>query len=116
MARDSGDSYNISIDDDLSGCRVIEVKMTATQFAEAVTSLYTHCEFDLNVSGNVGKKHEWKKEYIAILNADKAKAKQALKPFEVDGWVGRVNDLFNCHNRTKDGYMVGFDRWVELKP
>jgi hypothetical protein len=36
-------------------------------------------------------------------------------PYEIDGWIGRPDDLLNANHRssTGKGYVVGFTRWVE---
>jgi hypothetical protein len=42
-------------------------------------------------------------------------AREAVKPFEVDGWVARVDDLLNHHNNERGScnYRVAFFRFVD---
>lgn len=115
--------FTIRLEDTLSGCIVVEIEMTHQEFADAITAHYTTCQFDFNDSGAVGMKLETKTEVVKFKGGwddrkDKREAMKALKPFEVDGWEGRVSDLFNVHNWVggkSDLYRVSFHRHVPVE-
>jgi hypothetical protein len=130
----NGDKYiSISIDDDRSGCMVVEARVPLDGFAEALTGLgCVACEIEVFPKAPIGKVREVKTEAVpwegytrdgfAIgspkPDTDGGKAAEALRPFEVDGWVGETRDLFNSHRdcRTVDGRearLVTFVRFVE---
>lgn len=119
-----GDYVMIELEDSLSHCRVVEVRMSIEDFGQAILGLACQkCEFDLNDSGVIGKTHEYKEEVVPVPddfnshggNFEKLAAK-ALAPFEVDGWVGRKEDLKNFHRVERKGnkisYRVSFVRYV----
>lgn len=111
----------IDVNDELSGTRVLTVRIPLKDFAEALFGLaHVECEFDLNPD-LVGKKCEHKQEMVPIEDglryADRSSplAAKALAPFEVDGWKGRVDDLFNPHRRGGNSARVTFVRYVEVE-
>lgn len=109
----------IEVTDETSRVQFIEIKLTTAELGAALTgSSYRPCKFGLRCVEKVGMKAECKEEnvhftdqYLRGSALDSAKTR-ALKPFEVDGWIGRREDLGNGHRATKNGYMVHFDRHV----
>lgn len=112
-----GSGITISLTDDLSGCECVEIKLPAQQFGDAVTGhSLTECEFEFRPL-HVGMRAENKTEIVPFkpkYSRNEGEAKKALKPFEVDGWIGRLSDLRNhhCNVQGQDAYRVVFYRWV----
>lgn len=115
----NSDYIEISITDQSSGTEFVSARVGLTDFAEALVGLaLVDCEFDLRPD-RVGMKYEHKEEFVpcpisyARTAADREKiAAKAFKPFEVDGWKGRIDDLFNPHRRNQEGARVVFTRYV----
>lgn len=116
------DYVEISVSDKLSGSQCITIRIGLATFAEALTGLgHADCEFDFWPE-LVGMRRESKEETIKSEHLPYVKegplrenlARPLLAPFEVDGWKGRVDDLFNQHRRTKEGYRVTFVRYVSV--
>ena len=113
---------NITVTDDKSGCQFLDLKMSLIAFAEAMTgSSDQDCEFELRTQ-NVGKRYEHKTMKILFPHGQSDskdrdnKAKLAVHPYEIDGWMGDWKDLLNHHNwRKGDIYVVRFHRYVEEK-
>lgn len=113
------DQWRISVEDRLSGSRIVEVRMTGKQFADAIGSLYTECEATV-CDGPVGKKREYKqinikppKKSSPVYWTERALQK-LIVPFEVDGWKGDIKDFKNGHKRQEDGsYAISFTRYVD---
>lgn len=103
-----------------SGSQFVEARIFLKEFAELITGLSrVDCEVDFRPD-LVGKKREHKEEVVPFKGfhiQSEAKGKQAaakaLKPFEVDGWKGHVEDLFNGHRGGQGRYRVRFVRHVE---
>jgi hypothetical protein len=111
---------HIRVIDDSSRTIVLEFSMSHEAFGHA---LATHSEqpgmMELSPD-NAGKIHEHKTETVAWDGAynDEASKRKALKPFEVDGWIGYAGDLGNHHRSTRKNrneYTVAFDRYVDPK-
>lgn len=110
----------IEFNDESSGVNFLTAQVGLEAFAETLTGLArSPCEFELRPA-LVGKVHEHKEiivprdGYSYAVGAEREQiAKEVLGPFEIDGWKGRVDDLFNHHRKTKDGYRVVFVRYVE---
>lgn len=116
---------NITIQDKLSGCYLLEVHMSLLEYANALTGMGScECLLEYYPDCPAGKKREVKHELVFISTNSynqevRAKAiRKALKPLEVDGWKGRDEDAQNGHNTRKyesgKGYWsnVGFMRFV----
>ena len=108
------------LEDDKSGVLFLDVKMTLKDFALMITGLgYIDCEFELKNSELVGKTREHKTENIVVRDAwdiTEEEKLEALKPFEVDGWIGSKYDISNHNNIVKglsNTYKVGFTRYVD---
>jgi len=111
---------HIKLEDESSGVQFIDISMTLENFALMLTNLgYIDCEFQLRGLDNVGKQREHKVEYIPMPKGfwmpTKEDAITLIKPFEVDGWMGSVDDVLNHHNHDKkEGCVrVGFIRWTD---
>lgn len=119
---DGPDYAEIKVYDESSSTGFVTVRVALEQFAEALFGLSNvECEFDLRAA-RVGKIREHKTEivpldgkgYYAYGSAERKQvAAAALAPFEVDGWKGHVDDLFNQHRHTPNGYRVTFVRYVD---
>lgn len=127
----------VEIEDEVSHTLVLEFKLTLEDYAKLLTGL-SHVPGRMNWYGGerVGWKHEVKSVIVPFKTdgiADwyrmtdeerhaQPSVKAALAPFEVDGWIARVDDLFNSKrtvrdkisNRERVGQTVSFVRW--LKP
>lgn len=122
----------ITLEDELSRCRVVQIELTLADFAEALTGMFgVPCQFTWPSSSVVGKRHEHKTEVVFIPDKctdrkDQESARKHFAEFEVDGWRGRVSDAFNSHRWAKDERpnpcgvrgmwtSITFDRWVEAE-
>lgn len=126
ICRTSGDQdrINITLRDKLSGVEFIDLEMSVEDFGYAVTGLGCQ-DITIEVRGldRIGKRRETKTEIVpfernitASEQGSLAAANRALKPFEVDGWIGRREDLFNHHkSRGQNAQEIVFVRWVEDK-
>ena len=99
------DRIGVAILDHISGAMVGEARMSLTNFAEALTGRGdVPCVLTVYVGAPWGKRHEYKREYIQIpqrtdIGADwTKKVRQAVEPFQVDGWEARQKDAENWHN------------------
>lgn len=103
----------LELEDEISGIRFLEVTFSLTAFASAMMGQSSQgVEFTLAGMDRLGMKRENKTELVPF---DRTKyagddkegsprwfaAQKALAPFEVDGWVANMSDMFNWHrNRT----------------
>lgn len=116
---------SLTVTDTLSGCEMVEVKISLEEFASALFSMANRpCEVEFNDSGPIGLKREYKTEVVFVpgdWNDRKKNAKRAVKKFETDGWKGCVEDCENSHRRVGghvDGganYTVSFTRYVPVE-
>lgn len=114
------DYINIEVVDELSGTEFVEIHVKYADFAQALTGRgRIDCDFELRAA-HVGKTREIKTESVFVSkfgNNQASATRDALKPFEVDGWTGYDQDAMNhhrCTGYTKDGayYTVTFTRFV----
>jgi hypothetical protein len=109
---------HITITDEISGTRLFEGYMDAESFAQALFArAYTRFKEAEAFTKYTGMKCEHKTEIVPFVSKDyknrKLEAAAALKPFEIDGWMGYVNDIGNHHlGSEKTGYRVKFHRYV----
>ena len=119
---DGKDSIRIEIVDGSSRVHFLVGEMSLSDFASAITGL-GYQPIDLEVRGldKLGMKREHKSERIAwtgfrVRDAFTIElAKATIAPYEIDGWRGQYDDLFNSHKRivgSNDLYSVGFHRYV----
>lgn len=118
---DDGDRIRIRVEDETSGIEFIEVRLTPEALGLALTGLaYQECSYEFFGLENVGKRREVKTEIVTVSGngwqlTDEEK-RQALAPFEVDGWTGNERDLSNHHKMAKGDskrFYVTFSRFVE---
>lgn len=117
-----GDPYiQVSVQDETSRHQFIEMTMGMEAFAMALTGMGAQpLTFDLRDVDYVGKRREVKEELVPrpLSSRDYLPnliAAVVLKPFEVDGWVGRADDLWNHHKAVGDKQRVLFTRYVDIK-
>lgn len=108
----------ISVRDEASRHQFIELTLSMEAFAMAVTGMGAQpLTFDLRGVDYVGKRREVKEELVprppSIENAYRNEvAATTLAPFEVDGWVGRVDDLWDHHKAVGNKQRVVFTRYI----
>lgn len=115
--RGSADYVNIEFRDEKAGVLIAQAEVDISNFGEAITGLaHVSCQIKVNPSDKIGKTREHKTVEIETpdqLSYDTPVLKDLLKPHEVDGWVGRIQDLQNMHKRIRNNiYDVVFERWV----
>ena len=112
----------ISITDEVSGIRFLEIEMDLVQFGLMVSCpTPVPIEFDARGLDKLG----WQRQSKIVLvpfsaystYSDKAVSiSEALIPYEVDGWAAHTSDLTNGHRNVKnaDGSFqrVGFFRHI----
>lgn len=94
----------IEVTDESSSTRVLRLRVSAEDFALAVTG-----------RGDVTGLAEWQVERIGLVREHKVVVccdVFDMRRHEVDGWSGNEKDLRNSHNRTEGGHCVRFVRWV----
>lgn len=116
------ESVWIEITDEMSGCRLLKVMAEPAIFAEALLGLaYQPCSLEYYAECPAGKKRQVKTELLPrpkdVKYAYRKEAgREMLEPYEVDGWEGSVDDLFNHHRwRQADKVEVGFHRFVDVE-
>jgi len=96
----------IEVTDELSHCRVIEIRLSISDFADALFGRgYTPCHVELNTSNVIGMKAENKTELVPFdmyHGRSPELIAKVLKPFEVDGWRAREGDMLNGHCSVQD--------------
>jgi len=127
---DSRDKICIELKDVVAGVKCVEIEIDPEAFAFAMHHRPSPCEFAWRPK-HVGMKHESKEENVPFNSAyrvDKVITERAidmaLKPFEVDGWEARREDVGNHRRRCKteegsteqEAYRVYFHRWVQPTP
>lgn len=127
ITRGSDDRVRISVRDSEACVEFCEVDLSLGEFALAVTAqAVSGVKVIVRGLDLVGTKHEVKTEFVPHTTQyscragdRKAIAAAAFAPFEVDGWKGRSDDLFNGHRMAeKDGVRgarVTFTRNVPIE-
>ena len=119
----NGNYIVIELIDAKSGVQFCSVKMGFSELGSAITGQsHMPCSFELRSVDLVGKTHEHKEVLVPFDCYDQRRKNQAvteaaLSPWEVNGWKGRVDDLFNGHRSGKDAQgekcqRVIFERFV----
>jgi len=114
----------IELVDEGSGIAFLTGEMSLADFAAAVTGHgYMPITMETRALEKVGLLSEHKAEVVEFsgrcFRADMSssqEAREALAPFEVDGWVARLEDLNNWHNQlpgSPERYRVSFHRFVK---
>lgn len=120
--RDDGDYVHIHIEDDVSGCRIIEATMALEDFAEMILgSSYKPIEFEC-MAENLGKRRELRSIIVPRPDFRKKESPDLARkwiqkhaPQElVDGWeIHNSSDLFNHHRWAGEGVSVSLIRFVD---
>ena len=120
----SDNTFRLTIKDDSSRIQFVDLRMTPEQFALVISArVTTDLECEVRGLDGVGKVREVKTErvsfrhlYCGTKEERERAAKQAMEPFEVDGWKGSMSDMFNGHRSARDGsdiQIVMFERLVD---
>jgi len=116
-----GSYKHIQIFDEVSGLTIARIDMKHEAFGVALSSISTHrsnCSIRLIKNENFGKEEVRKTEEVVVQwkdyesDARRKELIEAVKPFEVDGWVADlyINSKRHCHKTNK--YPVIFRRYV----
>lgn len=106
---------SITITDESSHVRFMDVKVDMKTFANILTGLaYQSCEFELRSPDIVGMVRENKIVPMPIpkYDANDDAIEAMFVPFEVDGWIGNRPDITNHHRHFNNKVNVGFHRFV----
>ena len=110
------DYVEIEITDDLSSITFLTIKLSLDEAAKAIF-FSGRQDVELKFLGRekIGMKRENKTERIAVgyQNWDED-YERLVAEHEVDGWTARRESRINSHRHNKDGYSVGYTRWVEV--
>lgn len=118
---DQRETIDIQIIDQISGTQFCELEISLDDFARCLTGLHiTNVDMELRWLERIGKIHEHKTELVQFpmlfneQKTEKQRKKDALKPFEIEGWKGHEPDLGNGHRGdSRGGYRVTFHRHVD---
>lgn len=107
----------IEIIDDISGTIILRADFSFENFMRALTGQAAiEGAGKVFLCGPVGCTTETKREALPRPKGNRGdgeEAKRLLNPFEVDGWVGTPDDLYNHHCWADDGKVsVMFRRYV----
>lgn len=121
-----GNFIEIQVTDRSSGVRFLEVRMSLSDFAMAITQAgHQPCEFEVRGLEVLGKVRETKREVVPYEYSPdgrgpqaEAMARAAIAQFEEDGWKGEVRDYFNSNNSVtlpdgSNGRRVTFIRYID---
>lgn len=115
ISQDDDAPYRLRIRDDVSRSVICEIRMTANQFADAITgSLQTGIDVEWMNLDRIGKIREVKEEVVMIPSKRDGVAMAAINIYEVDGWVGRLEDAFSPDRQVRHNcWRVQFARYVD---
>lgn len=105
----------IHLQDVASRTTAIDIEMSMEDFALALTGMgKVDCEFEIDPLAPIGKFVEGSSKLLPKLpfDATEEDAKEALKPYEKDGWKGDAHSYINSHNFIDDKCSVTFRRYV----
>lgn len=111
----------IQIDDQASGVRISDVKLSFEQFGVALSGLVAIGEIEIGIDLPLGMTKEQKTEKVKVPHmADAEARRKAVAKFEVDGWIGNDSDAGNHHRvaergKKYDTYVVSYHRYVPDK-
>jgi hypothetical protein len=108
------DYFVIEIEDVASGIDAVSLRISPADLALALSGRHgVPIDVEWHVE-NVGMRAEIKTEIVRCKgDATETQARNAVYPFEVDGWVADMSDVGNPYKRSGDGYRVTFRRWVK---
>lgn len=113
---DEDQPMRITIEDDLSGCRILEANFSLEGFMRALTSQGGIKGSATLYTGPFGFTPERKDEILPRpkKHQDEKECSILLSPFEIDGWKGSKSDLQNHHRWVEhDKVRVSFIRFVK---
>jgi hypothetical protein len=122
ISRISGDGTHpmrIRITDQVSFAILCDFELSFENFARALTSeAYIPGQLKFFNEAPIGKRRETKAELVPVnLLGNKEEAVSAMEAFEINGWKGQRDDLFNPHcsvrNERDRLQRVRFVRFVE---
>jgi hypothetical protein len=109
------DVMRLEVVDESSGISFLEINLTPGDLMLSLTGRNVECKMEVRGLRLVGMKSEHKTEEVEFSMWDTRAEREgldddqsspatvkALKKFEVDGWRGRVSDLFNGHRTVRD--------------
>lgn len=131
----SGSGWGLSLTDEASGIRIVDVNLTDEEFARALGSqnLVISQPIEVYPTDKWGKQHEVKRANVKCLAGRGGRTDLWAKKYsvedrramvyaeligtgEIDGWDVRTYDLehYNGHNVEGDGtYRIVLERWVD---
>lgn len=112
--------WRLTIEDRASHLRVAEVSLTDQQLGELLGGRIADVDVGHWASPNIGKRMEVANIVVPGLTRDTWSgrdhiARQAMEAqdyFHGDGWAHQVDETFNFHRSTPEGYRVTLRRWV----
>lgn len=112
---------SITIEDEISGIEFLKIDMCFEELGKFVAGTTGEMNFQTRGINNIGKTRETKRETIPIPENffgqfTDIEAKELIKSYEVDGWVGSTYDLNNQRKTVKEngktGRLVSFTRYI----
>ncbi len=114
----SGDGpyVSITLTDDRSRLRVVDLRVELLEFAHAITGLAEQgVSYRVNKSPDVGKKKEVEECIVAVPEGRdewEQQARDIVRDQAADGWDVRLSDLMNHHNHRNRVCSFHRARWV----
>jgi hypothetical protein len=115
-------NIHIYLEDELSQVTFLVITATPEALGKAITGHFENkCEYTLQALDVIGKKQEVKHEIVTMPAGSKytdEEIAQAVKPFEIDGWMARTHVIGNHHYEVKGqrgAYQVAFIRFVKAE-
>lgn len=114
------DKVRITLTDESSHTQAVDITLSKSDFANVLFGLFqVPCDYEFNDQCPMGKVREHKTVIVAIPDHSyhnrEDVAAAAIKPHEVDGWIGSLKDAMNHHNRLRSSneYRVSFVRFAD---
>jgi hypothetical protein len=112
------DTVRVRLVDEIARIAFAEAEVSLENWGLAVTGRgYVDCLIEVKGIENIGTVSEHKIVLVPYkgstwTEAGKAAARRALAKFEIDGWKGREDDLYNHHHHSSEGIHVNMFRHV----
>jgi hypothetical protein len=107
---------SVYITDRTSRCRILEVRFGLAEFMNILTGRAgVEAEGEVYLNSPIGCTPEHKEELVPRPKKynDQKEAAGIVKPFEVNGWKARLEDLHNHHRWAEDAKVrVTFSRFI----
>jgi hypothetical protein len=111
-----GKEILLSVTDRASRARILEAYFGLADFMEILTGRIGNSAGDFYEDTPVGYNREHKEETVPrpkLFTPNRYEEKIILSPYEIDGWKGRVEDLYNSRRWVDtDRVSVVFSRFV----